>query len=198
MSRILIIAGDATACSHLLYAVPRLQEEGFDVIVAAPIKKRLNTVIHEREEGWDTYIEKPGYIMQADALLDDIDPSTFDALILPGGRAPEYLRTIKRCIEVVRHFLDSGKPIAAICHGPLILLAAGLKGKRLAGLHLIKPDVIAAGCTYVERRDKPVVDGNIVTAWIRPDMGIWMQAFLSLLKERGIKPSKEKPIVSSL
>src|SRR3990167_2597769 len=111
MSGVLIIAGDATATSHLLYAVPRLQEEGFNVTVAAPIKKRLNTVIHEREEGWDTYVEKPGYIMQADSLLDEINPADFDALILPGGGAPEYLRTIKRCIDVVRHFLEKDKPI---------------------------------------------------------------------------------------
>lgn len=145
-------------------------------------------MIHEREEGWDTYVEKPGYIMQADALLDEINPADFDALILPGGRAPEYLRTIKRCIDVVRHFLEKDKPIAAICHGPLILLAAGLKGRKLAGLHLIKPDVIAGGCTYIERRNTAVVDGNIVSAWIRPDMGIWMKSFLALLKKRGIKP----------
>ncbi|MDP2644869.1 MAG: DJ-1/PfpI/YhbO family deglycase/protease [Desulfobacterales bacterium] len=188
MSKILIIAGDASATSHLIYAPARLQEEGFDVTIAAPVKKQLNTVIHERQEGWDTYIEKPGYILQADALLDEIDPAAFDALILPGGRAPEYLRTIRRCIEVVRHFIENDKPIAAICHGPQILLAAGLKGKRLAGLHLIEPDVVAAGCTYVkERGAKAIVDGNIVTAWIRPDMAIWMRAFLALLKQRGIK-----------
>ena len=160
-------------------------EEGFDVTVAAPVKKPLTTVVHEMEEGMSTYVERPGYIMKADASLDEIDPFRFDALLLPGGRAPEYLRNIKRCIEVVRHFVKNDKPIRTICHGPLIL-AAAVKGRRLTGVDFIKPDIIASGNTWVEAGGEAVIDGNIVTVSRRPYYYVWMRAFLSLLKERGI------------
>ncbi len=188
MAHILIIAGDGSSTGHLDYALGRMLEEGYDVTVAAPVKKRLNTVVHEREEGLTVYAERPGYIMDADASLDEIDPSTFEALLLPGGRGPEYLRNIERCIEVVRHFVENDKPIGAICHGPLIL-AAAVKGRRLTGVDSIKPDIIASGNTFVEARSEAVVDGNIVTAWKTPYYYVWIREFLSMLKERGIKAS---------
>jgi len=189
MARILIIAGDGSSAGHLDYALGRMLEEGYDVTVAAPVKKPLITVVHEMEEGISTYVERPGYIMNADASLDEINPSTFDALLLPGGRAPEYLRNVKRCIEVVRHFVDHDKPIGAICHGPLIL-AAAVTGKRLTGVDFIKPDIIASGNTWVETKSEFVVDGNIVTAWVTPFYYVWIREFLSMLKERGIRPSR--------
>ena len=189
MARILIIAGDGSSSGHLGYALGRMLEEGYDVTVAAPVKKPLITVVHEMEEGISTYVERPGYIMNADASLDEINPSTFDALLLPGGRAPEYLRNIKRCIEVVRHFVENDKPIGAICHGPLIL-AAAVKGRRLTGVDFIKPDIIASGNTWVETKSEFVVDGNIVTAWVTPFYYVWIREFLSMLKDRGIRPSQ--------
>jgi protease I len=189
MARILIIAADGTSAGHLDYALNRMLEEGYDVTVAAPVKKPLNTVVHEMEEGLSSYVERPGYIMKADASLDEIDPSTFDALLLPGGRAPEYLRNIKRCIDVVRHFVENDKPIGSICHSPLIL-AAAVKGRRLTGVDFIKPDIIASGNTWVETRSEAVVDGNIVTTWVTPFYYVWIREFLSMLNERGIKPSR--------
>ncbi|MBI2210735.1 MAG: DJ-1/PfpI family protein [Deltaproteobacteria bacterium] len=144
MTRILIVTGDGST-PDLDYAVFRMREEGFDVTIAAPKKKRLHVVIHQQEEGWDTYVERPWYAMDADASFDEIDPATFDGLLLPGGRAPEQIRNIERCVEIVRHFVDSDKPIGAICRGPLVLLEAGLKGRRLTGNSLIKPRVAIRG-----------------------------------------------------
>jgi protease I len=189
MARILIIAADGTSAGHLDYALNRMLEEGYEVTVAAPVKKPLNTVVHEMEEGLSSYVERPGYIMKADASLDEIDASTFDALLLPGGRAPEYLRNIKRCIDVVRHFVENDKPIGSICHSPLIL-AAAVKGRRLTGVDFIKPDIIASGNTWVETRSEAIVDGNIVTTWVTPFYYVWIREFLSMLNERGIKPSR--------
>jgi protease I len=188
MTKVLIITADGCT-PDLDYAVFRLrEEEQFKVTIAAPHKKRLHGVIHQQEEGWDTYVEMPWYRMNADAALDEIDPSAFDALVLPGGRAPEHLRNLESCIKIVRHFVETNKPIAAICRGPLILLEAGIKGRRLTGLSLIKPRVTMAGCTYVDARDEAVVDGNIVTVTGRPYYHVWMRAFLSMLKREHVRP----------
>lgn len=189
MARILIVTMDGCG-PDLDYAVYRMREEKLDVTVAALKKKRLHVVLHQQEEGWDTYIERPWYATDADASLDEIDPSAFDALLLPGGRAPEHLRNVGRCQEIVRHFVESNKPIAAICRGPLLLLEAGAKGRRLTGLSLIKPRVVLRGCTYVEARGEAVVDGNIVTVSGRPYYHVWIRAFLSMLAERGLYPVK--------
>jgi PfpI family intracellular protease len=189
MARILIIAADGTSAGHLDYALNRMREEGYDVTVAAPVKKPLHTVVHEMEEGLSSYVERPGYIMNVDASLDEIDPAKFAALLLPGGRAPEYLRNIERCIEIVRHFVEYEKPIGSICHSPLIL-AAAVKGRRLTGVDYIKPDIIASGNTWVETRSEAVRDGNIVTTWVTPFYYVWIREFLSMLNEHGIKPSR--------
>ena len=188
MTNVLIITADGCT-PDLDYAVFRLrEEEQIKVTVAAPHKKRLHGVIHQQEAGWDTYLEMPWYRMNPDAGLDEIDPSAFDALVIPGGRAPEILRNLESCIKIVRHFVENNKPIAAICRGPIILLEAGLKGRRLTGLSLIKPRVAMAGCTYVDARDEAVIDGNIVTVTGRPYYHVWMRAFLSVLKREHVRP----------
>lgn len=189
MARILIVTGDGCT-PELDYAVFRMREERFEVTLAAPKKKRLHVILHQQEPGWDTYVERPWYAWDADASLDEIDPSTFDALLLPGGRAPESLRNMKRCQEIVRHFVEGNKPIGAIGHGPLILPEAGVKGRRLTGDSLIKPRITMGGCTYVESRGEAVVDGNIVTVTGRPYYHVWIRAFLFMLKERGIYSAK--------
>ena len=187
MTKVLIITADGCT-PDLDYAVFRLREERkIAVTVAAPKKKRLHGVIHQQEEGWDTYVEMPWYRMNVDATLDEIDPTAFDALVLPGGRAPEHLRNLESCTKIVRHFVENNKPIGAICRGPLILLEAGVRGRRLTGLSLIKPRVTMSGCTYVDARDEAVVDGNIVTATGRPYYHVWMRAFLSLLRREHVR-----------
>lgn len=184
MPRILIVTGDGCT-PDLDYAFFRMREERFHVTVAAPKKQRLHVVFQQQEEGWDNYIERPWYLMDSDASFDEIDPSTFDALLLPGGRAPWHLRNLEPCLRIVRHFVDREKPIAAICRGPLILLEAGVKGRKLTGSSLIKPRVTMGGCTYVEARGEAVRDGNIVTVTGRPYYHVWIRAFLSMLKEPG-------------
>jgi len=161
-------------------------EEGFVVTLAAPARKGLFTVIDQRVEGWDYDTEKRGYTLWPDATPNEVDPPLYDALILPGWRAAEALRNFPRCIKIVSHFLENNKPIASICQGPRILIAAGVKGRRMTGLDMIKPDVVASGNTWVDAGDKAVVDGNIVTVSRRPYYYVWMRSFLSMLKERGI------------
>lgn len=185
MAEILVVTMDGCG-PDLDYAVYRMREEKLHVTVAALKKKRLHVVLHQQESGWDTYIERPWYATDPDASLEEVDPSKFDALLLPGGRAPEHLRNVDRCQEIVRHFVESDKPIGAICRGPLILLEAGVKGRRMTGLSLIKPRVALRGCTYVETRGEAVFDGNIVTVSGRPYYHVWIRAFLSLLKERDL------------
>lgn len=189
MPRILIVTGDGCT-PDLDYAFFRMREERFDVTVAAPRKQRLHVVFQQQEEGWDNYIERPWYLMESDASFEEIDPSTFDGLLLPGGRAPWHLRNLEHCVRIVRHFVDRDKPIAAICRGPLILLESGVKGRKLTGSSLIKPRVAMGGCTYVEARGEPVRDRNIVTVTGRPYYHVWIREFLSMLKETGYS-SKE-------
>ena len=190
MTRILIITGDGST-PDLDYGVFRMREEGFDVTIAAPKKKRLHVVIHQQEPGWDTYVERPWYAMDADASFDEVDPSTFDGLLLPGGRAPEQIRNIDRCVELVRHFVETNKPIGAICRGPLVLLEAGVKGRRLTGNSLIKPRVAMRGAIYVESRGEAVVDGNIATVNGRPYYHVWIRTFLSMLRGTPVYTGKE-------
>jgi protease I len=187
MTNVLIITGDGYT-PDLDYAVFRMGEEQFNVTVAAPKKKRLHGVIQQQEEGWDTFAEMPWYRMNAQAALDEIDPSAFDALLLPGGRAPEHLWRLEPCLKIVRHFIEANKPIGAICRGALVLLAAGLKGKRVTGLSEIKPRVTMHGCTYVDARDEAVIDGNIVTVSRREYCHIWIRAFLSRLRQGPMRP----------
>ena len=189
-ARILMIAGDYASSAQLQYARYRMLEERFEVTLAAPVKKLLDTAVDMREEGAEYDTERLGYWMQANATLEEVDPTAFDGLILPGWRDAEYLRFIPRCVELVRHFIDANKPIASICRGPSMLLAAGLKGRRLTGIDVIRRDITMSGNTYVEAGGNAVVDGNIATVSSRPYYHVWMQAFLSLLKERGTKSAR--------
>ncbi len=135
MTRILILTGDAGESQEIYYAKYRLEEEGWLVHIAAPQKRAFLSVVHDFEPGFDTYTEKPGYRVEADLGLDEVDPSAYDALVLPGGRAPEYLRNKPKAVAITRHFVEAGKPIAANCHGPLLVIAAGgVKGKTITCL----------------------------------------------------------------
>ena len=114
MPRVLLVAGDATESLDTWYPYHRLREEGIEVHIGAPAKKALNSVIHDFEPGWDTYVEKPGYRIPADIAFADIEPEDYDAIILSGGRAPEYLRNDPQLQKIVRHFVAHKKPIAAL------------------------------------------------------------------------------------
>lgn len=193
MPRILIITGDFSSSGQLQYSVYRMLEAGFVVTLAAPTRKGLYTVIDHREEGWDYDLEKRGYTLWPDASFNEVDPPLYDGLILPGWRAAEALRNLNRCIVIVRHFVENNKPIASICQGARILIAAGVKGRRMTGLSMIKPDIVASGNTWVDAGGEAVVDGNIVTVSGRPYYHVWMRSFLSMLRERGIAGATTEP-----
>jgi protease I len=181
MVKVLMITGDAGEAQEIYYAKFRLEEEGWQVVIAAPQKRVFHSVVHDFEPGFDTYTEKPGYRVQADVALDDVVADDYNGLVLPGGRAPEYLRNREKAVAIVRHFLDTGKPIAANCHGPLLVLAAGAaRGKTMTAYPDLEPDLRSGGAEFVNR--PVVVDGSLVTVRGWPDNGPWMKEFVRLLK----------------
>jgi protease I len=180
-SRILILTGDAAESLEVMYPYQRLREEGYDVHIAAPIKKKLHFVVHDFEPGYETYTEKPGYSWEADVAFSDVNPNDYVAVVLPGGRAPEYIRNHPDFARIVRHFFDAQKPVAQLCHAPLALATVGvLKGRRTAAYPALESDVRAAGAEYVDA--EAVVDKNMVSARAWPDHPAWMREFVRLLR----------------
>ncbi|WHT21483.1 DJ-1/PfpI family protein [Crossiella sp. CA-258035] len=183
MPKVLIVTGDAAESLEVLYPYQRLREEGYDVDIAAPSAKRLQFVVHDFVDGHDTYTEKPGYTWPADLAFREVDPTGYVALVIPGGRAPEYLRNDEQVRRIVAHFFDSGKPVAHLCHGALVPAAAGLLiARRTAAYPECAPDVVAGGGEFVD--DEVVVDGPMVTARAWPDHPAWMREFVALLRVR--------------
>ena len=181
--KILMVAGDAAESLEVLYPYQRLQEEGYEVQIAAPSKKKLHFVVHDFEPGYDTYTEKPGYSWDADLAFKDVKPDDYVALVIPGGRAPEYIRNDADLQKIIRHFFQREKPVAQLCHAPLALAAAGvLKGRKSAAYPALAPDVEAAGAEFVY--SGAVVDGQMVSARAWPDHPTWMRAFIRLLKQK--------------
>jgi protease I len=166
-----------------MYPYQRLQEEGYDVKIAAPSKKKLHFVVHDFEPGYDTYTEKPGYSWDADLAFADVNPADYAAIVIPGGRAPEYIRNDTHFRKIVRYFFEQQKPVAQICHAALGLIAAGvLKGRRSAAYPALEPDVTAAGAEFVN--SAAVVDGVMVSARAWPDHPAWMREFMRILKQK--------------
>jgi protease I len=163
MARILIITGDGGESYEALYAVHRFREAGWQAVVAAPSRRRLHLVMHDFEPGWDTYIERPGYGLEADIAFDQVRVADYDAVLILGGRAPEYLRNNDGLLEIIRDFDRAGKWIFAICHGIQVLAAAGLaRGKRVTCYEHVRLEAEQAGGTFVN--EQAVADGRIVTA----------------------------------
>jgi protease I len=166
-----------------MYPYQRLKEEGYEVHIAAPSKKKLRFVVHDFEPGYDTYTEKPGYSWDADVAFSDVNVADYAALVIPGGRAPEYIRNNSDCQKIVRHFFEQQKPVAQLCHAGLVLAAAGvLKGRRTAAYPELEPDIKAAGAEFVN--SEAVVDGMMVSGRAWPDHPAWMREFIRLLKQK--------------
>jgi protease I len=181
--KILILTGDAAESLEVMFPYQRLQEEGYEVDIAAPKKKKLHFVVHDFEPGYDTYAEKPGYSWDANAAFSEVDPADYAALVIPGGRAPEYIRNDKDVQRIIRHFFEQDKPAAHLCHAALVLSAAGvLKGRQTAAYPALECDVTGAGGKFVNA--EAVVDGMMVSARAWPDHPAWMCEFVSLLKKR--------------
>lgn len=183
--KILMITGDYTEDYEMMVPFQALLMVGHTVHAACPGKKageRVRTAIHDFE-GDQTYSEKPGHNFALNAEFDALRPEDYDALVLPGGRAPEYLRLDPRVIAAVRHFADTGKPIAAICHGAQLLAAAGvLRGRKCSAYPACAPEVKAAGGDYADIPvDQAWVDGNLVSAPAWPAHPAWLAKFLGVL-----------------
>lgn len=160
--KILIVTGDAGESYEALYAVHRFQEAGWQPVVAAPSKRRLHLVMHDFEPGWDTYVERPGYGLESDLTIAEAKAGDYDAILLLGGRAPEYLRNDEALLELVRAFDEAGKWVWAICHGIQILVAAGItNGKQLTCYEHVRREVEHVGGTWVARQT--VRDGRMIT-----------------------------------
>jgi protease I len=185
--KILLIAGDFVEDYEGMVPFQTLLTVGHEVHAVCPGKKAgefVATAIHDFE-GHQTYSEKPGHRFRLNATFDDVDPKRYDALVLPGGRAPEYLRLDEQVLEMVRHFANNEKPIAAICHGLQILVAAGVvSGRRCQAYPAVKPELVQAGAVWDEPSaglDSACVDGNLVTAAAWPAHPAWLREFLNML-----------------
>src|SRR6056297_804820 len=182
--RVLMIVGDYVEDYEAMVPRQILECVGHQLSVVCPDKRSGDTVataIHDFE-GDQTYSEKPVHRFSITDDFDSIDLAFFDALVVPGGRAPEYFRLNPRVLEMVRHFDDTGKPIAAICHGPQILAAAGvLRGRQCSCYPAVAPEITAGGGTYQEPAagmDNAHVDGNLVPAPAWPAHPAWMREFV--------------------
>ena len=188
--RILFLVGDFVEDYEVMVPFQMLLMVGHHCDAVCPDKKAgdsVATAIHDFE-GHQTYSEKAGHRFRITADFSTCDPQNYDALVLPGGRAPEYLRLNARVLEIVRHFHSASKPIAAICHGPQILAAAGvLSSKQCSAYPAVAPEVRLAGGNYVEpsgQFDSAHTDGTLVTAPAWPAHPAWMRQFLALLGSR--------------
>jgi protease I len=160
---ILVITGDGGESYEALYAVHRLREAGYEPRIAAPSRKRLNLVMHDFEPGWDTYIERPGYQLASDLAFDEVRVADYEAVLVLGGRAPEYLRHDARVIEIVRCFHQREKWVFGICHGVQVLVSAGLvTGTRATAYEHCRLDVELGGGEYVADQ-QAVRHGRMVT-----------------------------------
>lgn len=183
--KILMLVGDFVEDYEVMVPFQALLMVGHTVHAVCPHKKSgesVRTAIHDFE-GDQTYSEKPGHNFTLNATFAEVSAADYDALVIPGGRAPEYLRLNPEVIQIVQHFAQTNKPLAAICHGAQLLSAAGvLAGKRCSAYPACGPEVTAAGGEYVDLAvGDALIDGNLVTAPAWPAHPKWLSAFLQVL-----------------
>jgi protease I len=186
MPKVLLPIGDATEVLDTLYPFFRLPEDDFEVVVAGPEARVYHGVMHEipPDDGapWDITREQPAYHIKAAAAFRDVNPAEYLGLFLSGGRAPEYLRYNPDLLRITRHFFESSKPVAVVCHGVEIAAAAGvLRGRTLTTVAKCALDVTQVGGEYVDRNC--VVDGNLVSARTWHDNTALLKQFVKMLKE---------------
>ena len=186
--KILMLVGDYVEDYEVMVPFQALLAVGHTVDAVCPGKEagqKVRTAVHDFE-GDQTYSEKPGHNFPLNATFADIRPEAYDALVIPGGRAPEYLRLTDRVLEIVRYFSDENKPIAAICHGPQILAAAGvIEGRTCSAYPAVGPDITRAGGTHPTIEvNEAITDGNLVTAPAWPAHPAWIAQFLKVLGTR--------------
>jgi protease I len=183
--KILMLVGDYVEDYEVMVPFQALLMVGHTVHAVCPDKKagdKVRTAVHDFE-GDQTYSEKPGHNFTLNATFAEIKAKDYDALVIPGGRAPEYIRLNKTVLKMVQHFSQANKPIAAVCHGAQVLAAAGvIKGKACTAYPAVGPDVTCAGGKYMNIPvDKAYVDGKLVTAPAWPAHPEWLAKFLKVL-----------------
>ena len=186
--KVLLLVGDYAEDYEVMVPFQALLMVGHTVHAVCPNKKAgqaVRTAVHDFE-GDQTYSEKPGHHFTLNATFSEVNPSAYDALVIPGGRAPEYLRLNEQVVGLVRHFAEKNKPIAAICHGAQLLAAAGvLKGRACSAYPAVAPEVKGAGGKWVDlAMDQAHIEGNLVTAPAWPAHPQWLAKFLHLLGTR--------------
>ncbi|RCV87444.1 DJ-1/PfpI family protein [Billgrantia montanilacus] len=186
--RLLLLCGDFAEDYETMVPFQALQAVGHRVDAVCPDKRAgdsIATAIHDFE-GDQTYTEKPGHRFTLNADFADIDPAEYDGLVIAGGRAPEYLRLNDKVIQLVRHFFDADKPVAAICHAAQLLAAARvLEGRTCSAYPACRPEVELAGGHYADIAvDDAVTDGKLVTAPAWPAHPAWLSQFLAVLETR--------------
>ncbi|NQT84427.1 DJ-1/PfpI family protein [bacterium] len=181
MEKILLVIGDGSEVLDTMVPYFRLGEE-YKVVVAAPEKRTYHLVQHELAADWDITVERPGYHLDSDIAFRDANSDEYVALVLPGGRAPEYLRYDPDLIRIVKDFFAKGKPVASICHGIEILAAADvIRGLEITTIPKCRFDAEVCGAKYL---DQPVVtSGNLVSARGKKDISPWMRAFVDTLRQ---------------
>lgn len=185
MKKVLLITGDFTEDYETMVPFQMLQMVGYEVHAVCPDKKKgdsIKTAVHYTD-GDQTFIELPGHKFTLNYSFDDVKVDEYSGLILPGGRAPEYLRINKKVLEMVKHFFSANKPVAAICHGIQILTAADVvKGRKLTAYKNVEPEVKSAGGEYVKISSKEAyVDGNLVTCPSWPGQPNFIKEFLKVM-----------------
>jgi protease I len=183
MKKILLVIGDAAEVLDTMYPLFRLREDGWQVDVAGPEKRVYHLVQHDLVPGWDITVESQGYGLAADIAFRDVRSEEYAAIVISGGRAPEYLRYDKDLLTIVKQMNDRRLPIASVCHGIEIVAAADIiKGRRITTVRKCRFDAEVCGATFVDA--EVVVDGNLVCARTWHDNPAWMRAFIGLLHGR--------------
>mgnify|MGYP006085245521 CR=1 FL=1 len=181
MAKVLIVIGDGAEVIDTMVPLYRLAED-HEVVKAAPEKRTYNLVQHHHAKDWDVTIETPGYTLDSDIAFRDIDPDEYAGLVLPGGRAPEFLRYDEHLLAITKRFFEKQKPVASICHGIEILAAADvIRGRRVTTIPRCRLDAEFAGATYIA--EPLVIDGNLYCCRFKRECSAWMKAFNAALAE---------------
>lgn len=181
MPKVLLVIGDGAEVIDTMVPYYRLSED-HEVVKAAPEIRTYHMVQHHHEKGWDITVETPGYSTESDIAFRDVDPGEYAGLVLPGGRAPEFLRYDPDLLTITRHFFEEEKPVASICHGIEILAAADvIRGRSVTTIPRCRLDAEFAGAKYLS--EPLVIDGNLYCCRFKKECSPWMKAFVSALAE---------------
>jgi protease I len=193
MQKVLVVVGDGAEVIDTLVPFYRLSED-YQVDIAAPAVCTYHMVQHHHRSDWDITVETPGYDIESTIAFADVDPSDYIGLVLPGGRAPEFLRYDEDLLRLVKVFMEENKPVASICHGIEILAAADvIRGKDITTIPRCQLDAELAGATYVS--EGLVISGNLYCCRFKRECASWMKAFVRALdvygRELNISPSRD-------